>query len=128
MANGAKVTLDRDGCTSAQQSQLCSLILGIKASQFDASIGGGELPADGSVQLAPSCLPGRDLPGHFRDGGQAASQTLAGQHRELTLRHVQPGAVLRGPGPLEAGSNAPGAGKPGSHSRQPAFPQHGWRP
>ena len=60
--------------------------LRIKASQFDARIGGGELPADGSVQLAPSCLPGRDLPFHCFDGRQAACQTLAGEHGKLTLR------------------------------------------
>src|SRR3990172_2176904 len=84
--------------------------LRVKAAQFDASIGGGELPADGCLRLIAALLPGGDFRGDLFPAAEPPAQAVTAEHRKLALRHVQPGAVLRRVVPLEARGETPGFG------------------
>src|SRR3989304_5497587 len=81
--------------------------LRIEPAQFDAGVGGGELPANGHFRLIASLLPGGDFSRYLGDAAEPTAQALAGEHGKLTLRHVQPGTMLRGIVPLEARGESP---------------------
>src|SRR3954452_7969287 len=67
----------------------------VEASELDPCIRRRETPLDLDTPLVPLLFPRRHLPLQLLPGLDPPSQTLAGQHRQLDLRHVQPAPVLR---------------------------------
>ena len=66
---------------------------GVEMGQGAARVGDGEVPVDAHRLLVAGRRPGGDL-GFQRGGvGDAPVQALAGQHRELDLGQIQPGAM-----------------------------------
>ena len=64
--------------------------------EFDASIGAGEAPLYGALGRVALRFPRTHFLGKRFLVGDALIQTLASEHRELDLGHVQPRAVSRG--------------------------------
>ena len=58
--------------------------------EFDASIGAGEAPLYGALGRVALFFPRTHFLGKRFMVGDAPLQTLASQHRELNLGHVQP--------------------------------------
>ena len=73
----------------------------IEALEFGPGHVGAELPVDFGLALVAGALPSGDLRPQGVDIRDAAIQTLAGQHRKLTLGHIEPTAMLRGVVKLE---------------------------
>src|SRR4030067_91045 len=65
--------------------------LRIEPAQFDAGVGGGELPANGHFRLIASLLPGGDFSRYLGDAAEPTAQALAGAQR---LGEVEGGAPL----------------------------------
>jgi hypothetical protein len=63
--------------------------------QLTASLVDGEVPFDGWPLEIALPLPSGNLASCGVDVGEASRQALAGEHRQLALRHVEPTAVLR---------------------------------
>jgi len=69
---------------------------GVESAELDPSIIGGEAPADLDVlEVAFRCPSGRVLT-QWPEVRDATVQTLAAEHRQFDLGHVQPRAVLGG--------------------------------
>src|SRR5439155_20058531 len=66
----------------------------VKVLQLNSRVLGGEVPLDANLFAIAAFLPGRGLRGYFALGGNAPVQTLAGQHTEFRLGHVEPTAML----------------------------------
>src|SRR5215210_3975133 len=78
--------------------------------ELDASIGAGEAPGYGAFGSVALGFPRAYFPGESFTLGDALIQTLASQHRELYLGHVQPRAVLWGVVDLQLTGDASGLG------------------
>jgi hypothetical protein len=61
--------------------------------EFDAGVGGGELPLDLALVGVGGVLPGGEFGVEGVEVGDAAIEALAGQGGELDLGDVEPGAV-----------------------------------
>src|SRR5215207_8387322 len=78
--------------------------------ELDASIGAGEAPVYGALGRVALGFPRTHFLGKRFSVGDALIQTLASEHRELDLGHVQPRAVLGCVMNLQLTSDAPGLG------------------
>jgi tetratricopeptide (TPR) repeat protein len=81
---------------AAGRSSLSALSCWVQMLELDAGVLGGEPPVDPATGPVARRLPGCDLPFQGRLVGQAAVQTLLGQHGQLDLGHVQPASMLGG--------------------------------
>src|SRR5262249_45374167 len=63
--------------------------------EFDAGVGGGKAPVDGGASLIPITVPGGDLTDEGGLIGDASIETLASQHTEFELGHIQPTRMFR---------------------------------
>jgi hypothetical protein len=68
--------------------------LRVQSFQFDAGVGGCELPICFSVMLVAVVLPCADLVGEAFLVVDAPIQALRGEHAEFGFGHVEPAAVL----------------------------------
>src|SRR5262249_61817048 len=73
----------------------------IESAEFDAGLGGRELPARLDLRLVALQLPGRHLPPQLLRRPDPPPQALLAQRRQLDLRRVQPAAVPRRVMPLQ---------------------------
>lgn len=73
-------------CTSVASSIKCR----IEPFEFDASVGGGELPIDLGIELIATGLPSGDFAAQGFDFVDTAVQALANHHVEFNLGHVEP--------------------------------------
>jgi hypothetical protein len=64
--------------------------------EFEAGVGGGELPVDLALISVGGVLPGGEFGVEGVDVGDAAVEALASQGGEFDLGDVEPGAVFRG--------------------------------
>ncbi len=78
----------------------------IESFKFGPGHIGAELPVDFGPELVARTLPGGNLFAQDLDMGDTTIQTLTGQHRKFTLRHIEPTAMLGGVVKLEFASNA----------------------
>src|SRR5215203_6788663 len=78
--------------------------------ELDASIGAGEAPGYGALGHVALGFPRIHFLSKCFSVGDALIQTLASEHRELDLGHVQPRAVLGCVMNLQLTSDAPGLG------------------
>ena len=76
--------------------------------ELDTGIAGSELPGDGGVVLVATPLEGLHLTGERNVVGYPSTQTLAAEHTQLNLRHVEPTAMLGSVMKLQAFEYAPG--------------------
>ena len=74
----------------------------MKAFEPDSRILGSELPVDFGLKVVAATLPGSDFASHRLDVVDAPAQALAEHDIDLDFCHVQPAAVLRDAGGLEA--------------------------
>src|SRR2546425_12444023 len=81
---------------------------GLESAKLDAGIGRGESPADFRVFDIALRFPSGRLPIQLPDVCDAAIQTLAAEHREFDLGHVQPRAMLGGVVNLQSVGNSLG--------------------
>src|SRR5215210_1870032 len=88
--------------------------------ELDASIGAGQAPVYGALGCVALGFPSTHFLGKRLLVGDAPIQTLAREHRELDLGHVQPRAELGCVVDLQLRSDAPGLG------RDERFIQGGW--
>ena len=79
--------------------------------ELDASIGAGEAPLYGALGRVALRFPRTHFLGKRFLVGDALIQTLASEHRELDLGHVQPRAVLGCVMNLQLTSDAPSLGR-----------------
>ena len=63
--------------------------------EFDARVGGGELPDDFTFGGVAGCFPGRDFAGQKRLVRDAAVETLAAADAQFRLGQLEPTAVFR---------------------------------
>src|SRR4051812_21133220 len=68
----------------------------VEPAEFDAGVGGGELPVHLGGPFVALLLPRRYLALQARLVLDSPLQALLGQHAQLDLGHVQPRAVARG--------------------------------
>ena len=80
----------------------------IEALEFNPGRVGIELPVDFGLVLVALALPSRDFLPQRLEVWNAAIQTLAGQHGELTLGHIEPTPMLGGIVKLELASHPAG--------------------
>ena len=64
--------------------------------EFDAGVGGGELPVDLAVVGVGGVLPGGEFGVEGVDVGDAPVEALSGERGEFDLGDVEPGAVAGG--------------------------------
>src|SRR5215210_9591788 len=76
--------------------------------ELDPRLLAGEAPVYGAFGRVAFGLPRTHFPSQTLPVGAAPLQTLAGEHRELDLGHVQPRAMLWGVMNLQLRSDAPG--------------------
>src|SRR5207302_58456 len=62
--------------------------------EFDAGVGGGELPIDMDVAAVAAVFPDARLLAHFLASGDAAIETLASECAQFRLGGVQPAPVV----------------------------------
>jgi hypothetical protein len=79
--------------------------------ELDASIGAGQAPVYGAFGGVALSFPGPHFSGESFPVGDAPIQTLASQHAQLYLGHVQPRAVLWGVVDLQLLAWAAGFGR-----------------
>src|SRR5215218_191188 len=79
--------------------------------ELDASIGAGEAPVYGVLGRVALDFPRTHFLGKRFLVGDALIQTLASEHTQLDLGHVQPRAVLGSVMNLQFTSDAPGLGR-----------------
>jgi len=82
----------------------------VQSLQFDAGVGGFELPVGLGVVLVAVVLPCVDFVGEDLLVGDAAIQTLRREHAEFGFGHVEPTAVLGRVVPFEALDQSSGFG------------------
>ena len=70
--------------------------------EFDAGVGGGELPVDLALVGVGGVLPGGEFGVEGVEVGDAPVEALAGQGGEFDLGDVEPGAVSGGVVDLQA--------------------------
>ena len=80
----------------------------IEALEFGPSHLGTELPVDFGLELVAWAFPGGDFLAQGVDRRNAAIQTLASEHGQLALGHIEPTAMLGGVVQLELASDPPG--------------------
>src|SRR5271166_684613 len=69
--------------------------MGIGTRHFGSGLVGGEHPVDSSAALVSLRLPSVDLGNEAVGAFDAAIETLAFEHADLDLSHVEPAGVLR---------------------------------
>src|SRR5215210_4313439 len=79
--------------------------------ELDPRLFAGEAPVNGAFGRVAFGLPRTHFPSQTLPVGDAPIQTLAGEHRELDLGHVQPRAMLWSVVDLQLRSDAPGLGR-----------------
>src|SRR3954469_4186416 len=84
--------------------------LGVEMLELDASIGAGEAPVYGALGRVALGFPRTHLLSKRLSVGDALIQTLASEHAQLDLGHVQPRAVFGCVMNLQLTSDAPGLG------------------
>ena len=77
----------------------------IEALEFDPGYLGTKLPVDFGLMLVAWALPGGDFLPQGVDRRNAPIQTLAGEHGQLALGHIEPTAMLGGVVKLEFASH-----------------------
>ena len=81
---------------------------GVQSPEFDAGVGGGELPVRRDPGRVPVPLPRRHLGRQRRPVRDAPVQALPAEDRQLDLGHVQPTPVLWCEVPLDPVGQPPG--------------------
>jgi transposase-like protein len=80
----------------------------IEALEFDPGHLGTELPVDFGLELVAWAFPSGDFLPQGVDRRNAAIQTLAGEHGQLALGHIEPTAMLGGVVKLQLAGDPPG--------------------
>jgi hypothetical protein len=78
--------------------------------EFDACVGGCDVPVSLGVEGVTVVLPDGDFLDESLFVGDAAVETLGRQNAEFRLRQIEPAAVLWGVVPFEALEQPPGFG------------------
>src|SRR5260370_34087288 len=86
-------------------------VMGVGAAHFGAGFFGCEHPFDAGAGGVSLLLPCGDFADEARGVVESASQTLAAEHPDLDLSHVEPAGLLGAVKELQAPQNWPGLGR-----------------